>query len=54
MPVEGLYAREELAVVADRDEDLGVAAHSGLEYAQGAGGELVLLELGDLIFPTQG
>ena len=29
--VEGLDAREQLAVVADRDENLGVAAHGGLE-----------------------
>lgn len=29
--VEGFYARQQLAVVADGDQDLCVAAHGGLE-----------------------
>lgn len=47
--VESLDARQELAVVSDGDEDLGVAADGGLEDGEGSGAELVLLELGDLV-----
>lgn len=49
MAVEGLDAGEEFAVVANRDEDLGVRAHGGLEEAERAGGELVLFQLGKLV-----
>lgn len=49
VPVEGLDARQQLAVVADRDEHLRVRPHRRLEDRERAGGELVLLELGDLV-----
>lgn len=39
--VKGLDARQQLAVIADRDEDLGVAADGGLEDGQGAGREFI-------------
>lgn len=52
MAIEGLDAGEELAVVADGDEDLGVRAHGGLEDGEGAGGEFVFFELGDFVFPV--
>lgn len=51
MAVEGLDAGEELAVVADGDEDLVVGADGGVEDAQGPGGELMLFELRDLVLP---
>ena len=47
MSVESLDTSEQLAVVAAGNEDLGVRANSGLEDREWAGGELVLLELGD-------
>lgn len=47
--VESLDARQELAVVSDGDENLGVAADGGLEDGEGSGAEFVLLELGDLV-----
>lgn len=47
MPIERLDAGEELAVVAARDQDLGVRAHSGLEDGERAASELMLLEGGD-------
>ena len=50
--VEGLDARQQLAVVAHRDEHLRVRAHGGLQDREGAGGELVLLELGDLVLAS--
>lgn len=53
MAVKGLDARQELPIVADGDEHLGVRPHGGLEDREGAGGELVLLYLGDLIFPRE-
>jgi hypothetical protein len=40
--VKGLDAGQQLAVVADRDEDLRVAANGGLEDGQRAAVELVL------------
>lgn len=42
MPVEGLHAGQELAVVTARDEDLIVAAYRCLEDREGAGGEFIL------------
>lgn len=47
--VEGLDTREHLAAAAQRDEDLRVRAHRGLEDRQGACRELVLLEHGDFV-----
>jgi hypothetical protein len=49
VPVECLDAREELAVVADRDEDLVVRADCRLQYREGSRCELVLLEERDLV-----
>lgn len=49
MPVERLDAREHLAAAADRDENLRVRAHGGLEDRQGTCRELVLLERGNFI-----
>lgn len=54
MSVKGLDTRQELAVVADRDEHLDVRAHGGLEDGEGAGGELVLLELSNLVLSVRG
>lgn len=42
MSVKGLDAGPQLAVVADGDEDLRVAANGGLEDGQRAAVELVL------------
>jgi hypothetical protein len=50
--VKGLDPSQELAVVAAGDQDLGVCAGGGLQEGQRAGGEFVLLDLGDLIFPV--
>lgn len=47
--VEGLDTGQELAVVADGDEDLGVGTDGGLEDGEGSRAELVLLELGDFV-----
>lgn len=47
MSVEGLDTCEQLAVVAAGNQDLGVRADGSLEDGERAGGELVLLELGD-------
>ena len=50
--VEGLDAGQELAVVPDGDQDLGVAAHRGLQDGQRAGAELVFLEKRNFVFPV--
>lgn len=50
MAVEGFDARQDLAIVSARDEDLCARADGGLEDGEGAGGELVLFDLGNLIF----
>lgn len=42
--VKSLDARQQLAVVAARDEDLGVRAHGGLEDGERTGCEFMLLE----------
>lgn len=52
MSVKGLDPRQELAVVAAGDQDLGVGAGGGLQEGQRARGEFVLLDLSDLIFPV--
>jgi hypothetical protein len=52
--VEGLDAREQFAVVARRDQDLGVVAHGRLEEREGAGGEFVGFEEGELVFAVGG
>lgn len=41
VPVKCFHASQQLPVVADRDEDLGVAADGGLEDREGAGGEFI-------------
>lgn len=43
MAIESLDTREQLAVVADGDQDLSVASDSGLQDGQWAAVELVLL-----------
>jgi len=50
MSVEGFYAREQFAIVAARDEDLGVGADSGLKDGERTRGKFVFFELGDFIF----
>ena len=50
MAIEGLDAGQQLAVVAARDQDLGVGAGGSLEDGEGAGGELVGFEEGDFVF----
>lgn len=52
--IEGLDARQQLAVVAARDQDLGVRAHGCLEDGQRTAGELVLLEGCDFEFASGG
>lgn len=47
--VESLDAREQLAVRPYADEHLSVAAHRRLQDGEGAGVELVLLDLGNLV-----
>lgn len=54
MAIEGLDARQQLAVVAARDEHLGVRAHGGLEDGERAGCEFVFFQLGDLVFADRG
>ena len=53
MTVECLDAGEDLAVVAAGNQDLCARADCGLEDGQGSGGELVLLDLSDLILAAQ-
>lgn len=53
MTVECLDAGEDLAVVAAGNQDLCARANCGLENGQGSGGELVLLDLSDLILAAQ-
>jgi hypothetical protein len=50
VPVKGLDASEQLAVVATGYQDLGVGAGGGLEDGEGAGGELMFFEDGDFVF----
>lgn len=47
--IESLDTREQLAVVAARDQNLGVRSHGRLEDGEGARGELMLFELRDLV-----
>lgn len=49
MSIESLDTAEHLAVVAQRDEDLGMVAHGGLEDREWTGGEFVFFELGDFV-----
>ena len=49
MPIESLHAREQFAVVAAVDEDLGVRADSRLQDGERARGEFVFFELCYLI-----
>ena len=53
MTVECLDAGEDLAVVAAGNQDLCARADGGLENGQGPSGELVLLDLSDLILAAQ-
>lgn len=50
MPVEGLNARKELAVIPAGDQHLGVRAGGCLEDGKWAGGEFMLFDDGDFIF----
>ena len=49
MSIECLDSGEDLPVVSARDQDLGARADGGLEDGEGAGGELVLLDLCDFV-----
>ena len=49
MAVEGLDAGKQLAVVAAGNQDLCARADGGLQDGKRSGGELVLLDLGDLV-----
>jgi len=49
MSIESLHASEEFAVVAARDQNLGVRADSGLEDGEWAGSKFVLFELSNLV-----
>lgn len=49
MPVESLDTCQQLAVRANGDEHLRVRSHGSLEDGEGAGRELVLFELGNLV-----
>ena len=49
MPVEGFDSRQELAVVATRDENLCVRTDSGLKYRKGPGGEFVFFKQSNLV-----
>lgn len=53
MAVKGFYACEDLAVVSARDQDLCARADSGLEDRERSGGELMLFDLGDFVFPRR-
>lgn len=53
MAVKGLNTRKQLAVVTDRDEHLRVRADGRLKDGEGSGGELVLLELRNLVLTTR-
>lgn len=50
--VKSLDTGQELTIVAAGDQDLSVCAGSGLQEGERAGGELVLLDESDLIFPV--
>ena len=50
MAIESFHSCEKFSIVTERDEDLVVVAHGGLKERQGAGGELVRFEEGDLVF----
>lgn len=49
--VKGLDAGQELAIVSAGDQHLGVVAAGGRQEGERTGGELVLLDKSDLIFP---
>lgn len=49
MPVEGFDAGEEFAVVAARDQDLGVVARGSLQDRKRPVCEFVLLDQGDFV-----
>lgn len=53
MAVECLDASQQLAVVADRDQNLCVAAYGGLEDGQGAGAKFIFLEELDLVLSVE-
>ena len=50
MPVEGLYASQQLFVVAEGDEDLGVVSNGLLQDGERALADLVLLKGTELCF----
>jgi hypothetical protein len=51
--VERLDSGEDFAVVSARDQHLGARADGGLEDGEGAGGELMLLDLCNFIFAIE-
>ena len=51
--IKSLDTRQQLAVVAARNQDLGVGARGGLQEREGAGAELMLFDEGDLIFTVE-
>jgi hypothetical protein len=51
--VKSLDTGQQLPVITAGDQDLGVCAGSGLQKREGAGGELVLFDESDLIFPVR-
>lgn len=54
MPVECLDTSQQLAVRANGDEHLRVRSDGSLEDGEGAGRELVLFELGNLVLAIVG
>ncbi len=53
MPVESLDTSQQLAVRANGDEHLRVRSDGSLEDGEGAGGEFVLFQDRNLIFPIR-
>ena len=49
MTVESFDSRQELAVVATRDENLGMRTDSGLKDRKGPGGEFVFFKQSNLV-----
>lgn len=53
MAVECLDPSQQLAVVADRDQNLCVAAYGGLEDGQGARAKFIFLKELDLVLSVE-
>ena len=50
MSIESLDTSKDFSVVAARNEDLGARSYRSLQNGERPGGELVLLDLSDLVF----